>query len=100
TCDRSSSMSCRWSSCGASASPPTASSRASTPLRSTSETTSPGSAPPSRCAGDGGFDQACPGHRVVAEPGLEGTGEPVGDELRHDLMAGVWEVRMGAPGNE
>src|ERR1700722_8871140 len=35
------------------------------------------SAPPGGCAGDGGLDQVRFRHRAVAEPGLDGSGEPV-----------------------
>src|ERR1700720_2373373 len=59
-----------------------------------------GSAPPDGGAGDGGLDQVGLGHRVVAEPGLDGSGESVSDELRDDLMVGVREVGVGAPGDE
>ena len=38
------------------------------------------SAPPGRGAGHGGLDEVFLGHRVVAEPGLDGPGESVGDE--------------------
>ena len=32
--------------------------------------------------------------------GLDGAGESVGDELRDDLMVGVWEAGVGGPCDE
>src|SRR5260370_25563519 len=58
------------------------------------------SAPPGGCAGEGGLDQVRFRHRVVADPGLDGSGESVGDELRDDLVVGIWEVGVGGPGHE
>src|SRR6266567_694516 len=58
------------------------------------------SGPPGGRAGGGGFDQVRFRYRVVAEPGLDRSGESVGGELRDDLMVGLGEVRVGGAGDD
>lgn len=36
----------------------------------------------------------------MAEPGFDGSGESVGDELRDDLVAGVGKARVSGPGDD
>jgi ketosteroid isomerase-like protein len=58
------------------------------------------SGPPGGRAGGGGFDQVRFRYRIVAEPGLDRSGESVGGELCDDLMVGPGEVRVGGAGDD